>query len=71
MSCFWAVTESSRWFSTSHGDQARVVTRQALFEAERFGIHRAELRVIAAAALGDVMEQRGEVGDLRAWAAAA
>jgi hypothetical protein len=46
------------------GDQARVVARQALFEAERLGVHGAELRVIAAAALGDVMEQRGEIGDL-------
>ena len=47
------------------GDQARVVAAEALLEAERLGIHRAELGMIAAAALGDVVEQRGEIGDLR------
>ncbi len=46
------------------GDQARVVARQALLEAERLGIHRAEFRVVAAAALGDVVEERRHVGDL-------
>ncbi len=46
------------------GDQARVVARQPLFEAESLRVHGAELRVIAAAALGDVVEQRREVGDL-------
>ena len=46
------------------GDQARVVAREPLLETEGFGVHRAELRVIAAAALGDVVEQRGEIGDL-------
>ena len=47
------------------GDEARVVARQALFEAEGLGIHRAELRVVAAATLGDVVEQRRQIGDLR------
>ena len=45
------------------GDQARVVSRQALFQAESFRVYCAELRVITTAALGDVMEQRGEIGD--------
>ena len=44
------------------GDQARIVARQALLEAEGLGIDRAELRMVAAAALGDVVEQRREVG---------
>ena len=48
------------------GDEARVVTRQALLEAERVGVHRTELGMIAAAALGDVVEQGGEIGDFRA-----
>ena len=47
------------------GDQARVVARQALLEAERLGVHRAELGMVAAAALGDVVEDRREVGELR------
>ena len=48
------------------GDEPRVVARQPLLEAERLGIDGAELGVVAAAALGDVVEQRREVGDLRA-----
>ena len=40
------------------GDQARVVARQALLEAEGLGVHGAQLGVVAAAALGDVVEQR-------------
>ena len=53
------------------GHQARVVGRQALLEAEGLGIDRAELGVIPAAPLGDVVEQRGQIGDLAAAAAAA
>ena len=50
-------------------DETRVVARQALLEAERLGIDGAEFRVIAAAALGDVVEQRREVRELRLAAA--
>ena len=46
------------------GDQPRVVAAHAVLEAERLGVDRAELRVVAAAALGDVVEQPGEVRDL-------
>ena len=63
MSCFCAVTESSQVVLHQPGHQARVVARQSLFEAESLGVHGAELRVVAAAALGDVVEQRREVGD--------
>ncbi len=45
-------------------DETRVVTREALLEAERLGIDAAEFGVVAAAALGDVVKQRGEVDDL-------
>ena len=48
------------------GGEARIVGRETLLEAERLGIHRAELGMIAAAALGDVMEQRRQVGDFAA-----
>ena len=48
------------------GDQARIVRGQALFETECLRVHRTELGMIAAAALGDVVEQRGEVGDFAA-----
>ena len=47
------------------GDQPRVVARQALLEAERLRVHGAEVGMVAAAALGDVVEDRGEVGELR------
>ncbi len=46
-------------------DETSVVRRQALFEAERLGIDGSKLRVVAAAALGDVMKQCREVADLR------
>ena len=38
---------------------------EAVLEAEGFRVHRAELRMIAAAALGDVVEQTCEIQDLR------
>ena len=46
------------------GDEPRVIARQALLEAEGFGVHRAEIGVVAAASLGDVVENCGEVGEL-------
>ena len=48
------------------GDQARIVRGQALLETERLRVHRAELGMIAAAPLGNVVKQRGEVGDFAA-----
>ncbi len=45
------------------GDQTGVIRRQSLFQAERFGIHRSKLGVIAAASFGNVVEQRGEITD--------
>src|SRR4029078_9043896 len=46
------------------GDEASVVAAHPVLEAERLGIDRAELRVVAAAALRDVVEQAREVGAL-------
>ena len=65
MSFFCAVTEKEQVVAHQPGDQARVVARQALLEAERLGVDRAELGVVAAASLGDVVEQRREQHDLR------
>ena len=48
------------------GDEPGIVAREPLFEAERLCVDGAELRVVAAAAFGDVVEQGGEVGDLGA-----
>jgi hypothetical protein len=42
MSCFWAVIDSCRWLADQPRDQARVIARQALLEAEGLGIDRAE-----------------------------
>ena len=47
-------------------DQARLVAAESLFEAERLGIDRPQFRMIAAAALGDVVKQRREIGDFLA-----
>ncbi len=47
------------------GDQAGVVAGEPLLEAEGLRVHGAELRVVAAAALGDVVEDRREVGEFR------
>ncbi len=48
------------------GDQARLVAAEPLLQAERLRIDRAELGVIAAAALGDVVKERREVGEFLA-----
>ena len=45
-------------------DEARLVAAHAVLEAERFRVDGAELRVVAAAALGDVVEESREVRDL-------
>ena len=45
-------------------DEARVVAAHAVLETERLGVDRAELRVVAAAAFRDVVEQAREVRDL-------
>ena len=47
-------------------DQARLVAAESLLQAERFGIDRPQFRMIAAAALGDVVKQRREIGDFLA-----
>jgi len=39
-------------------DQARLVAAEPLFQAERLGVDRPQFRVVAAAALGDVVKQR-------------
>ena len=46
------------------GHQAGLVARQALLQAESLGVHGAELGMIAATALGQVVEQRAEIDDL-------
>ena len=43
-----------------------VVTSQSLFEAKRLGVDSAKIRVIAAAAFGNVVKERCEVRDLGA-----
>ena len=45
-------------------DEARVVAAHAVLEAERLRVDGAELRVVAAAAFGDVVEQSREIRDL-------
>ena len=45
-------------------DEARLVAAHAVLEAERFGVDGAELGVVAAAALRDVVEEPREVRDL-------
>ncbi len=52
-------------------DQARLVPAESLFEAECLGIDRSQFRVIAAAALGDVVKQGREIGDFLARQATA
>ena len=47
-------------------DETRVVACQSLFETERFGIDCAKIGMIATTAFGDVVKERGEIGDLRA-----
>jgi hypothetical protein len=46
--------------------QARLVAPESLFQAERLGVDRSQFRVIAAAALGDVVKQRRQIRDLLA-----
>ena len=47
------------------GDEPRIVTAHPVLETERLGVDRAKLRVVAAAAFRDVVEQAREVRDLR------
>ena len=47
-------------------DEPRLVAPEALLQAEGLGVDRAELGVIPAPALRDVVEQRGEIGELLA-----
>ncbi len=46
--------------------QARLVAAEALFQAKGLRVHRAQFGVVAAAALGDVVEQGRKIGDLLA-----
>ena len=47
-------------------DEARLVAAEPLLQAKRFRIDGAEFGVVAAAALGDVVEERREVSELLA-----
>ena len=46
------------------GDEIRVLARESVPAAEAARVHRAQLRVVAAAPLGDVVEEGREVEQL-------
>ncbi len=46
------------------GDHTRLVLAKPVLQAESLGVDGAEFGVIATAALGDVVKQTAEVGDL-------
>ena len=61
MSCFCAVADIVEVVGDQPCDELGVLGRQAVRAAEAARVALAERRVIAAAALGDVVEQPGEV----------
>ena len=63
-SCFCAVDDIDQMVGDQPRDQFGVLVRQPVVAAEAPRVARAERRVIAAAALGDVVEQAGEVEHL-------
>ena len=64
MSCFCAVVDISRCRRTSHSTSA-VSASDSSCAAQNSRVARAEFGMVAAAALGDVVEQAGEQQQLR------
>ena len=65
MSCFCAVIDISRCLRTSQATSSVSASLQAVRDAEFARIDRAEFGMVAAPALGDVVEQTGEQQQLR------
>ncbi len=44
-------------------DEPRVIRRQSLLQAKRFGVHGSKLGVVATAPFGNVVEESSEIAD--------